>query len=268
MRRVAGYREARHGGLRHELNAVYALWIREFKVFQREKSRVVSSLATPFLWILLVGTGFAATTRFAADSQYASVNYTHFLFPGVIAQAILFQTVFYGLYIVWDRKLDVLKEVLVAPVSRTSIFFGKVVGGSTESLLQSVIMFSVGLVFFRVPVAGVLKAIPFVLALAIGFVALGLFIGSFFESLEGFNVVVSFLLFPVFFVSGALYPVENLPAWLDFVARANPVTYAVDGLRGSLIGIYRFGYFTDLAVIAGFAVLAIAAGTWAFQRMR
>lgn len=249
-----------------ELHGLYALWLREVKVFQREKSRVISSMATPILWILLVGSGFGATTEFKSE-RYAAFSYQEFMYPGIIAMAILFGTVFYGLYIVWDRKLDVLKEVLVAPISRTTIFAGKVLGGSTESLIQGLLLLVLGIALFGVSLLDALAALPFILLLSIAFVSVGLFIGSFFESLEGFQVVVSFLVFPLFFLSGALYPVDDLPGWLSVLTRINPVTYAVDGLRGILLGPQAFSYTTDLAVLAAFATLFLGLGTWSFKRM-
>jgi ABC-2 type transport system permease protein len=249
-----------------EMQALYALWKREVKVFQREKSRVISAMASPILWILLVGTGFGATTEFT-DPRYAQFSYQEFMYPGVIAMTVLFGTVFFGMYIVWDRKMDVLKEVLVAPVSRTTIFFGKVLGGSTESFLQGILLLVIGMIFFGVSLAGALMAIPFVLLLAIGFVSVGLFIGSFFDSFEGFQVVVSFLIFPLFFLSGALYPLDGLPGWLTVLTRLNPATYAVDGLRGALLGVHAFHYLVDVGVLVAFGAVFIGLGTWSFRRM-
>ncbi len=252
--------------LASEMYALYALWLREVKVFQREKSRVISAMATPLLWIFLVGSGFGATTEFKSDT-YAAYSYQSFMYPGIIAMTILFGTVFYGLYIVWDRKLDVLKEVLVAPVSRVTIFAGKVLGGSTESLIQGVLLLVLGIFFFDVSVLSALQALPIVLLLAVSFVSVGLFIGSFFESLEGFQIVVSFLVFPVFFLSGALYPLEGLPPWLTALTRINPASYAVDALRGSLLGPYQFSYMLDITVLAAFAGLFLMLGAWSFRRM-
>lgn len=249
-----------------EMQALYALWKREVKVFQREKSRVISAMASPILWILLVGTGFGATTEFT-DPRYAQFSYQEFMYPGVIAMTVLFGTVFFGMYIVWDRKMDVLKEVLVAPVSRTTIFFGKVLGGSTESFLQGIILLVIGMVFFGVSVKAALLALPFVVLLAIAFVSVGLFIGSFFDSFEGFQVVVSFLIFPLFFLSGALYPLEGLPTWLSVLTRLNPATYAVDGLRGALLGVHEFHYVVDAAVLVAFGAVFVLAGTLSFRRM-
>src|ERR1035437_4917285 len=160
--------------LASELMAIYAIWIREVKVFSREKSRVISALAQPLIWIALVGTGFSSTIP---KSATGGVDYRAYLLGGVIAQTVLFGTVFYGMYVIWDRKMDVLKEILVSPVSRTSIFFGKVVGGATESLLQGVILLFVGMFLFNVSVLGALSALVFVVLLAIAFVSIGLFLG-------------------------------------------------------------------------------------------
>lgn len=251
---------------RHEAQALYALWLREFKVFLREKSRVVSSIATPVILVVVVGTGFGATTEFT-DPRYAQFRYEQFMFPGIVAMSVLFGTMFYGLGIVMDRKMDVLKEVLVAPVSRTTIFFGKVLGGCTESVVQGVLLLTMGTLFFGLPPAGAALALLFVLLLAVSFVSVGLFLGSFFESYEGFQLIGTFVMFPVFFLSGALYPVEGLPAWLTALTRLNPASYAVDGLRGSLLGVYAFSPLLDALVLVAFAGVFMVAGTWAFKRM-
>lgn len=249
-----------------ELRAIYALWYREYRIFLREHSRVVSSIATPVMWVLFVGTGFGAS--------FGSVNgvpYREWLFPGVMAQSILFGSVFFGVYIIWDRKFDVLKAILVAPVSRVSIFLGKVTGGATESIIQGLILLLIGYAFFGVNASGMLAALPPLLLLSLAFVSVGLFIGSFFESLEGFQVIVSFMLFPLFFLSGALFPLAPLAEqypWLYWLMRINPVTYAVDALRYATLGLNVFPYWLDCGLLAGFAAVAVAAGTWAFQRMK
>lgn len=269
----------------HEARAWSAIWIREFKVFQREKSRVVSAMATPIFWIVLIGTGFNQSIDLAGSVYEGVRDYRAFMYPGIIAMSTLFGTVFFGLYIVWDRKLDVLKEVLVAPVSRATIFFGKVAGGSTEALIQGTLLLAAGLVVaYFVPASGAfeapadlaggltpataLLALGFVALLALAFTSVGLFIGSFFESLEGFQVVVSFLIFPLFFLSGALFPLDKLPGWLQVVSYANPVTYAVDGMRGAVLGVHSLPYWVDAAGIGLFALVMLAAGTWSFSRMK
>lgn len=249
-----------------EAQALYALWLREFKVFQREKSRVVSAIATPLIFLFLVGSGLGATTEFTSE-RYAGFSYQQFMFSGIIGMSVLFGTVFYGMGIIWDKRLDVLKEVLVAPVSRTTIFFGKVLGGCTESIAQATLLLILGIIFYDAPILGALGSMIFVLLLAILFVSVGLFIGSFFTSYEGFNLVVSFIIFPAFTLSGALYPVEGLPGWLAVLTRINPATYAVDGIRGMLLGPHSFSYATDLGVLLAWCGAFLIAGTWAFKRM-
>lgn len=248
------------------LQAIYALWLREFKVFTRERSRVVSTVITPLLLVLVIGTGFGATTRFISP-QYADVSYQKFMFPGIMAVTILFGSVFYGLNIVWDRKLDVLKEVLVAPVPRVTIFLGKVLGGCTSSLIQATLMLVLGMVFLDVTPAGALLGLLFVLLVTMAFVAVGLFIGSFFDSFEGFQLIVSILVMPLVFLSGAFYPIEGLPGWLTALTFANPATYAVDGLRGALVGTHTIAFPLSLGVLAAFSGLFLLLGAWSFKRM-
>lgn len=252
----------------HAMQALYALWLREFKVFQREKSRVIGSIATPLIFLVGLGSGFGATTQFT-DPRYAHLSYQQFMFPGIVGMSILFGTVFFGLGIIWDKRLDVLKEVLVSPVSRTTIFFGKVLGGCTESVLQSALLLILGIAFFHADPGGALFAMLFVLLLAILFVSIGLFIGSFFTSYEGFNLVVGFLIFPSFILSGALNPIEGqgFPPWLLVLTRINPATYAVDGLRGALTGVHAFDYALDIGVLVAFVLVFLGLGTWAFKRM-
>lgn len=246
-----------------ELTGLYALWLREFKVFQRERSRMASALFTPILWLFVFGTGLGAKV------SIAGMDYRTFIFPGILAMAVLFTSLFFGVYIVWDRKIDFLKEVMVAPLSRTTIFMGKVIGGMTDSLLESVVILAFGLLIGIAYSPGVLlTTYLFIVLLAIGMVSLGLIIGSLMESPEGFGMVVSFVAFPMFFLSGALFQVEDLPPWLSLLVLLDPVTYAVDGLRGTLLGIQRFPTIIDFAVLAFFSSSMVVIGTQAFKRMK
>ncbi len=253
-------REVRRLGV---LGAVYGIWLREFKVFQREKSRIVSSIVTPLMWMVIVGGGLGAS--FA----YGDYSYQAFMFPGIVMMLALFSSVFFGLYIVWDRKIDVLKEVLVSPVPRTAIFFGKVLGGCTDVILQVCIFLVIGVFFAPVSAVSIVAALGIAIIVAIGMVSVGLTIGSFFESLEGFQVIISFLVFPLFFLSGALFPLEPLPSWLRAVSYVDPLTYAVDALRSIQLGIpSAIPLVVDFAVIIGFAIAMVLIGTLAFRRMK
>ncbi len=243
--------------------AIYGIWLREFKVFRREKSRVITSLFTPLLWIFGFGGGLGPNV------SIKDVNYQVFIYPGILAMSILFTSVFFGVYIVWDRKIDILKEILVAPISRTAIFVGKMLGGITDSMIQGTIMLLIGValgVSFT-PVATLL-ALLFLLVLAIGLVSLGLMLGSVLTSPESFGTIVSFLVFPLFFFSGALYPLENLPPWLMLLTYIDPVTYGVDGIRAVLLGTSRFPVLVDLLILVAFAFTMIEIGTVFFKRMQ
>lgn len=197
------------------------------------------------------------------------VNYQVFIFPGILAMTILFSSVFFGLYIVWDKKIDFFKEVLVAPLSRTTIFAGKMVGGTIDSLIQACAMLVLGVVLgINYSVLNVALAFVFMFTLAASLVSLGLIIGSNMESVEGFQLIVSFLVFPMFFFSGALFPLNNLPSYLRIVTYLDPVTYAVDGLRGLLLGSSQLSMPLNFAILAAFAAVMIGIGTWTFGRLK
>jgi len=245
------------------LEAIYGIWLREFKVFRREKSRVITSLFTPLLWIFGFGGGLGPNV------SIKDVNYQVFIYPGILTMSILFTSVFFGVYIVWDRKIDILKEILVAPIPRTAIFVGKMLGGITDSMIQGTLMLLIGVALgiSFTPVA-TLMALLFLLVLAIGLVSLGLMLGSILTSPESFGTIVSFLVFPLFFFSGALYPLENLPPWLMLLTYVDPVTYGVDGIRGILLGTSRFPVLVDFLILVVFAFVMIEIGTVFFKRMQ
>ena len=246
-----------------ELDGLYALWYREFKVFLREKSRIVSSLFTPLLWIVVFGGGLGSSV------SLGGTNYQVFIFPGILTMTILFSSIFFGLYIVWDKKIDFFKEVLVAPLSRLTIFAGKMLGGCTDALIQGALMLAFGVVLgLSYTLQTVAFAMIFMLVLASATVSIGLVIGSRMESPEGFNLIVSFLVFPLFFLSGALFPIGNLPSWLGIFTVLNPVTYAVDGMRGVMLGMSAFPVLLDFGVLLAFAAGMMVIGSIAFSRMK
>jgi ABC-2 type transport system permease protein len=256
--------------IKNELVGILAVWYREFKVFLREKSRIVGSIVTPVLWLLIFGGGLGSSV------SISGLNYQAFIFPGILTQSVLFSSVFFGVYIVWDRKVDFLKEVLVAPISRTSIFLGKVIGGTTDAILQSFILLAIGWIFGQFGVIPGLHITPssFLLALLVLFftaaalVSIGLIVGSRMERPEGFQLISSFLIFPLFFLSGALFPIDNLPGWLAPFTFLNPITYCIDALRNVILGSAQFSLAYDLGIMAIFTVVVIAVGTYAFKKMK
>ena len=246
-----------------ELLGITAVWWREFKVFWREKSRIISSIVQPLMWLFLFGSGIGASL------SVGDVNYRDYIYPGVLTMSVIFGSVFFGLYIIWDRKLDVLKAVLVAPVSRISIFFGKVLGGCTDVLLQVAILFLFSFLFPAVHPCGIPLTLLFLMVTSIALVSLGLALGSLMESLEGFQVISAFLVFPLFFLSGALFPVDDrLPSWLQKLVVINPLSYTVDGVRGALLGINTYPLYLDFGLILIFALAMIVVGSILFSRMK
>jgi ABC-2 type transport system permease protein len=222
------------------------------------------------LWLLIIGGGLGSAVSFSG------INYQTFIYPGILIQTALFSSVFFGVYIVWDKKIDFMKEVLVAPMRRTSIFVGKILGGATDTILQVLILFVIGFIFMIAGIMpglqltpfSVLVSLAFLLVTTIGLVSVGLIIGSQMESPEGFQLIISFLIFPLFFLSGALFPITNLPGWLAPLILANPVTYAVDGIRGVMMGISRFDLLFDFTLVCLFALVMILIGTYAFKKMK
>ena len=254
-----------------ELRGFYTLWLREVKRYLRDRMRIVSSFVQPLLWLVIFGAGFGI--RFALPGG----SYQQYLFPGIVGQTLLFTSMFMGISVIWDRDFGFLKEVLVAPVSRMTLFLGKMVGDSTDALIQGIIVFALGAILgISISPLAFLVSLPIMLLITFGLVSIGLTIASFMGSLESFGAIQTFINLPLFFLSGALFPIngplaQGVPSWLQIASSFNPLTYGVDALRSILLG----GAYTslqpiwiNLAVIAGFDVVMIAVGTWAFTRMK
>src|SRR6187402_934920 len=244
------------------LGQLYALWLREFKVFLRERSRLVASTFTPLLWLFVIGSGLGST------NLQIGTDYQKFIFPGIICMSVIFTSVFFGSYIIWDRKFDFLKSVMVAPSSRTTVFVGKTLGGMTTSLFQVAIILVIGVPLgINYDALSLLQIISIALILSFGLTSLGLTFGSFIESLEGFQLIVSFVVFPLFFLSGALFPINNLPDWLNILTLFNPATYAVDALRGVILGQGINSFQTDTSVLLFFTFVLGILGILSFRKM-
>ncbi len=246
-----------------ELEGMYAVWLREAKIYVREKERLVSSVISPILWIFVAGSGIGSVANVIEGYRYQT-----FIYPGIAVMTVLFTSLFYGVYIIWDRKLDFLKEVLVAPVSRASVFAGKMLGGATDAMVQGVFLLIIGL-FISIPLPPlvIIGAFFMLLLISIAMVSIGLVIGANLSSPEGFSLVINFVMWPMFFFSGALFPVGNLTPWLTTITFINPLTYGVDALRGIILGINHFPIYIDTAVMLLFAVVAMGLGILSFRRM-
>ena len=247
------------------MNIIYILWLRQVKKYFRSRSRIVGSLAQPVLFLLAFGFGFGALFQKAGGG-----NYIQFLAPGIIAMSVLFTSIFTGVEIIWDRQFGFLKETLVAPVSRFEIMFGRTLGGATVGAIQGVIIFFLTLLVGFRP-ANILMlpfGLLFIFLIGILFTSLGTAIASKLEDMQGFQLIMNFLVMPIFFLSGALFPLQGLPNVMEIVTKIDPLSYGVDGLRGALTASWTFGLVTDIIVLGIFAAVFLAIGSYLFSKIQ
>jgi ABC-2 type transport system permease protein len=245
--------------------AVYVLWVREMKRFWRAKSRIVGALAMPLFFLAFLGLGFRRMSIPGVDGE---VGYIRFLVPGIIGMSILFSSTFGGLSVLWDREFGFLKEIMVAPVSRVSIVLGRIAGGATTALIQAVLILGISHImgFKIINLSSIFLAVLFMILIAITFLGLGLIFASKMRDMQGFSIVMNFVIFPLFFLSGALYPLENFPSWLRFISKLDPLTYGVDGLRAALIGVSSFSIFSNFIFMVIFSSVMILLGAYFFEK--
>lgn len=246
------------------MNAIYILWLRQLKRYIRSRSRIIGSLGQPALFLIALGFGFGPIFKKAGAG-----NYIDFLAPGVIAQGILFTAIFSGIELIWDRQFGFLKETLVAPVTRLEIMIGRTLGGATIATMQGMIVFFLTLLIgFRPQHIGMLPIVfLFMFLMALFFTALGTAIASSLEDFQGFQLIMNLLVMPIFFLSGALFPLNNLPPILEIITHVNPLTFGVDGLRGSLISGSHFGIGLDILILSVLCFITLTVGAWLFSKV-
>ncbi len=247
------------------MRVIYILWLRQIKRYVRSKSRIVGAIGQPLLFLLALGYGLGSVYKAAGQG-----NYLEFLVPGIMAQTVLFSAMFYGAMIVFDRQFGFLKETLVAPVSRFKIMIGGALGGATTAVLQGLLVFiiALGLGFrphdwLRLPIA-----LIFMAALAIAIASFSSGIGSFVEDMQGFQAINQFLVFPLYFLSGALYPLDHVPAWLRIIAEINPISYTVDAMRWAVIGTTKFGLLHDVIALSLTIIVLLVFGAVRFRHIQ
>jgi ABC-2 type transport system permease protein len=247
------------------MNAVYVLWLRQLKRYVRSRTRIAASLAQPLLFLLALGFGFGPIFQKAGHG-----NYIQFISPGVMGMTILFNSMFSGIDLIWDRQFGFLKETLVAPVSRLSIMIGRTLGGATTALIQGlIVMAACTLAGFRVQNPSLFPvALLFMALIATTFTALGTGIASLLSDFQGFQLVMNLLVMPAFFLSGALFPLGDAPAPIRLIASIDPLSFGVDGLRTALIGVAHFGILTDLGVLAMCTALFLSVGGYLFCKIQ
>lgn len=243
---------------------IYILWLRQLKRYYRSRPRMIGSLAQPILFLVALGFGFGPIYQKAGGG-----NYIQFIAPGIIAMSILFTAMFTGLEVIYDRQFGFLKETLVAPVPRWAIMLGRTFGGATVATLQGVVVFFIALIIgfrpeniFMTPLA-----LAYMILVAILFTAFGTAIASKMDDMQAFPLIINFLIMPLFFLSGALFPLNGLSKTIQTIIYVNPLSYGVDGIRGTLSGQIHFGLNVDFLVLFAFAAVVLAAGSYLFSKV-
>jgi ABC-2 type transport system permease protein len=251
------------------LDTIYALWLREVKRYLKSRSRVVGSGGQPIIWLAIFGVGLGSVFTLTGG-----VSYITFMAPGMIGMTLLFSSIYAGVAVIWDKQFGFLKEILVAPVSRVGIVIGKIAGSASLAMMNASVILAVVIIFGVIPISslsvlGIIETYVFMALISIIFISIGLLIASFINNVEGFQVIVNFLIMPLFFLSGAIFPIgTTAPLWMQGLASIDPLKYGVDGMRGALIGIHTNSIYIDMAVMLVVAVAFILVADWSFKRMQ
>ncbi|MDH7476027.1 MAG: ABC transporter permease [Microgenomates group bacterium] len=246
------------------MEVIYILWLRQLKKYFRSRSRMIGSLAQPLLFLISLGFGFGPVFQRAGNG-----NYLEFLAPGIISMSVLFTALFSGIEIIWDRQFGFLKETLVAPISRLEIMIGRTLGGATVATIQGIIVFFISLLvgfrpvnWYSLPIA-----LFFIFLIALLFTALGTAIASMLEDMQGFQLIMNFLVMPLFFLSGALFPINNLPKLLLIITKIDPLSYGVDALRATLINQSYYPVSLDFSILLILVVFLFIIGSYLFSKI-
>jgi ABC-2 type transport system permease protein len=267
------------------LKVIYTIWLREFITFMREKVRIVAMIGQPLLYLLVLGTGISAGMTLNGAEN---IDYLKFMYPGVIGMSILMTSMFSSMSIIWDREFGFLKEVLVAPVPRWGVALGKCCGGATIAMIQSIILIAIApLIGIRLSMIMVVQLLFLAVLISFGVTSLGVLIATKMESMQSFQMVMNFLVMPMYFLSGGMYPMQSAPVWMQTLMIIDPLTYGVDAIRNVVFsetviraghgaeplldvarssGLIRWSLGFDIAVMTFTAFILAAAGAWAFSR--
>ena len=248
-----------------DLEVIYGIWLRDLKKFWRERSRLWGGIARPILWLIILGSSLRGSVDISALN--GATDYQQYIFPGVIGLTLIFSSLQSATSIIWDREFGFLKEVLAAPVSRLSIVVGKSVGGASQATMQGIItlLFAPLIGLWLSPLA-ILELIVMMFIVAFALTALGVVIASNMTSFEGFGTISNFVVMPMYFLSGAIYPTSNVPVWLKPLIAINPLSYGVDALRHITVGAGTFPFAFDVAFLVVFALIMVAVAVPLFNR--
>lgn len=248
----------------NKMNTVYILWLRQIKRYLRSRTRIIGALGQPLLFMVAFGFGFGSIFAKAGGG-----NYMNFLIPGIIGQSILFTSIGSGIDLIWDRQFGFLKETLAAPVSRFQIFLGRTLGGATVATIQGIIVLGLSFIvgFRPFSIIAMIISIPAMFLLSLLFTALGTVIATKMEDFQGFQLIMNFLVMPLFFLSGALFPLGSMPSFLVNIAKFNPLSYGIDLIRGLLANSTNFGYSLDLIVMISLTTFLLILGSLLFRNI-
>ena len=244
---------------------IYTMWLRQIKRFLRVKSRVASSILMPFLFLAFLGLPLS----FIPGLEIGGMNYLDFLAPGIVGMTLLFSATISGVSVIWDKEFGFLKEVLVAPVNRFSIILGRSLGGMTIALVQALIIVAIAMAM-GVKISGIsgfFLSIVFMILTCATFTGLGLIIAAKLTDTQGFMSIMNLVIMPIFFLSGAFFPLQSMPAGIKYIMYINPLTYGVDGLRGALVGGAAFPLWLDFAVLLVLSIVLAGLGAYLFSKM-
>jgi len=267
----------------NNLQGIYTIWYRDLLRFRRDRMRLVMSLAFPLLFLIVFGSGLGGSMGLLAPG----VNFSKFMFPGIIGMTVLLTSFMSGVSVVWDREFGFLKEILVAPLGRSGIVLGKALGSATVAVMQGIVMLVLA------PILGVtltpmliVKLVPLLIVLSVSLSGLGILVASRMRSQQGFQIIVQIIIFPLIFLSGVFFPVNNVPTWLEAISKINPLTYGVDAIRqlflggeiaaisggnGSyVIGVTVLGHtmtiFEDVLIVSIFGAGMLLIAAWSFKK--
>lgn len=258
----------------NDLVGIYTIWLRDIIRYWRDKPRIIGSIAQPALFLLVLGTGLSGGLSMAFAGRGAAAeflpgvpNYITYVYPGIIGMTVLFTGIFSAVSIIWDREFGFLKEILVAPISRWSVAIGKALGGSTVSMIQGAIMLVFAPVIgVKLTLAVVAYLLPLMFLVSFAMTSTGIVVAARMKSMEGFQVIMNFLLMPMFLLSGALFPLRGLPQWMTYLVRIDPLTYGVDLLRYVVIGFHQYSVALDLTVLISYSVVMMGLAVYQFSK--
>ncbi len=250
------------------LRTVSIMWYRQIKRFVRARSRVIGSIVQPIFWLILFGLGFSRSFgMMSTGAARNNIEYLPFLVPGVVMMSVFMGSFMSGVSVIWDKEFGFLKEVLVAPVPREATILGRALGDSTTSVIRGVLILLLSsLIAPNINLARTPMVLVSMLFVAICFTSVGIILGSVMTSMEGFQLINTFISMPILFLSGAFYPVETMPKWMRAIAMANPLTYGVDGARIALTGVGMNALWFDIAMLIVTSAIFVSISAWVFRR--